>query len=108
MSETRIGEFARLVVGVAFLATSARPFAASGAPPGPVAMTLAGFMRQEVGLSNNNGERAGAVSVLSQQSDNEVDLNFRTTLDNGVVIDGRWEREGTGARLKALIAWGKG
>ncbi len=62
-----------------------------------VAVTVGGFMKQEVGVPFNDQGVDGARVTVDQQTDTEIWFNFRAALANGLVIDGRVELEGGAA-----------
>jgi predicted porin len=58
---------------------------------------VGGFMRQIAGFASNDRLSAGGRTDFDIQVDSEIHFRFKTRLDNGLIVDGRWELEGATA-----------
>lgn len=79
------------VAGPALGLADSGPVSAQAAKP---RIGVGGFMRMTAGFAANDRLSAGKRTDFDIQNDSEVHFKFKTRLDNGIIIDGRWELEG--------------
>ena len=84
---------AGVLLGGGYLVHSADSAFAQGRGKKPK-ITVHGFIKQEIGFSQQDEEVVGDSATVDEQPDSEIHFKFKTKLDNGITIDGRWELEG--------------